>query len=184
MKDYKLYYREPDGQSLKSLDLETVEKIERCGKRLLLFVDEKRKHQLREVSASRRDSSRGPSLDAWEAAIVDRVESARLRRFRARRGSGSASPTTSPRDKGSSREDDDELVGEPQQKSTPTRRHAPAVDEKAHYRQLIVDFYRRTNPDKVPKVDALIAKYAEIGVKEPDLLLAIQNKYDKIRMLR
>eukprot|EP00634_Sargassococcus_sp_CCMP2135_P014445 CAMPEP_0198658534 /NCGR_PEP_ID=MMETSP1467-20131203/26059_1 /TAXON_ID=1462469 /ORGANISM="unid. sp., Strain CCMP2135" /LENGTH=216 /DNA_ID=CAMNT_0044394809 /DNA_START=33 /DNA_END=683 /DNA_ORIENTATION=+ len=145
LKRFKLYYQDPTAKEdakVASLDLADVVKVERSGAKLLLYVDEKRKHQLRAAS--------GPSLEEWEDALRDRAEAAHSSKHR-RSGK-------SPRIE----QDDDE----------------------AHYRKLIVDFYRRTNPDKVQSVDTLIAKYRDIGVGEKDLLAAIQNKYDKIKMLR
>lgn len=53
----KLYYGERA-----SLDLLDVKKVERVGPRLLLWLDDTRKHQLRAADD-------GPPLDDWERAI-------------------------------------------------------------------------------------------------------------------
>lgn len=56
---HKLYY---DGDRRASLDLLLVKKVERVGPRLLLWLDDTRKHQLRAADD-------GPSLDEWERSI-------------------------------------------------------------------------------------------------------------------
>eukprot|EP00631_Chrysoreinhardia_giraudii_P008922 CAMPEP_0197417288 /NCGR_PEP_ID=MMETSP1170-20131217/3382_1 /TAXON_ID=54406 /ORGANISM="Sarcinochrysis sp, Strain CCMP770" /LENGTH=97 /DNA_ID=CAMNT_0042944247 /DNA_START=1 /DNA_END=291 /DNA_ORIENTATION=+ len=66
---HKLYYH--DVRSLESkatmprasLDLLDVVKTERVGTKLYLWVDDRRKHQLREASST--DDGLGPSLDDW-----------------------------------------------------------------------------------------------------------------------
>mmetsp|Transcript_1750 Transcript_1750/g.5890 ORF Transcript_1750/g.5890 Transcript_1750/m.5890 type:complete len:217 (-) Transcript_1750:203-853(-) len=167
LKRYKLYYQEPGGDRrdrVASLDLGNVVKVERAGPKLHLYVDEKRRHQLREVQS---ETSAGPTLDEWEDAILEHVDAARHHRAKKKHHHR---PPVWKEDLG----DDDEK----------TQKAAKNEEQKPHYRDLIVDFYQKTNPDKVNDVDTLIAKYKDIGVGEADLLAAIQNKYDKIRMLR
>ena len=53
---------------------------------------------------------------------------------------------------------------------------AAAPDDPAA-KQRIVDFYRRHNPSKLGDVDALVAKYATMGVGAAALLEAIEKKY-------
>lgn len=162
LKRSKLYYHEPSqNDRVASLDLANVVKVERSGLKLLLFVDEKRKHQLRALQV---DSVQGPSLDDWEDAIVQHIHAARYKRPPCPQRSSEEPP--------------------PPQTPPQTKTIHSHEDQKAHYRRLIVDFYQRTNPEKVASVDTLIAKYHDIGVSEADLLAAIQNKYEKIQMLK
>ena len=44
-------------------------------------------------------------------------------------------------------------------------------------RAKIIAFYREHNPSKVQDVDALIAKYRDVGVGASELLIAVQKKY-------
>ena len=51
------------------------------------------------------------------------------------------------------------------------------VDDDRAARAKIIAFYREHNPSKVQDVDALIAKYRDVGVGASELLIAVQKKY-------
>mmetsp|Transcript_6013 Transcript_6013/g.8853 ORF Transcript_6013/g.8853 Transcript_6013/m.8853 type:complete len:315 (+) Transcript_6013:43-987(+) len=234
---YKLYYHEPGVDprttgARASLDLAQVVKVERSGNKLFLFVDQKRKHQLRSVQ-NETNKSGGPTLDAWEDVIVESIEGARLLARAKRRAAKDTSQTQSktstppitrqfsePPNESSQRRlgeqqniqseaslVDDPLhevktADDPDEFNMLTTSSAGNIDRLSglmdeedddpdtyeidhdHYRQLIIEFYQQTNPDKVADVDTLISKYRDIGVNEADLLAAIQNKYEKMRLIR
>jgi hypothetical protein len=54
---------------------------------------------------------------------------------------------------------------------------APEEDDDRAARAKIMAFYREHNPSKVQDVDALIAKYRDVGVGASELLIAVQKKY-------
>lgn len=189
---HKLYYQDLNALHASksppraSLDLLDVIKTERVGNRLYLWLDEKRKHQLREAHDTA-DEFAGlcPSLDEWEQAILERIAIARQRR----RKRDSKPPPLMPNSEGGPSWDSaaDKTnsahpgANLPQDGGVLEDKHELAEDEgnnydRQFYRNQIIEFYRRHNPEKVNDVDALILKYAEIGINEKDLLAAIQNK--------
>ena len=54
---------------------------------------------------------------------------------------------------------------------------ADDADDDRAARAKIIAFYREHNPSKVQDVDALIAKYRDVGVGASELLIAVQKKY-------
>ena len=54
---------------------------------------------------------------------------------------------------------------------------ADNADDDRAARAKIIAFYREHNPSKVQDVDALIAKYRDVGVGASELLIAVQKKY-------
>ena len=73
--------------------------------------------------------------------------------------------------------------GTPRGSSAVTQRSAYDVDDgddaddDRAARAKIIAFYREHNPSKVQDVDALIAKYRDVGVGASELLIAVQKKY-------
>lgn len=171
---HKLYYQDSlDRDRIvprASMDLLDVVKLERVGNKLYLWVDERRKHQLREPRVV--DAS-SPTLEEWERAIHERVAIARTKRRKRLAPTAEMpaedAPAYADRIDEEKRPDDEE--GEEDQRQR----------EREYYRGKIREFYEKHNKDKVDDVDALIIKYLNVGISEKDLLTAIQNKYEKIR---
>lgn len=187
---HKLYYQDLNALHASrsppraSLDLLDVIKTERVGNKLYLWLDEKRKHQLREAHDADEFVGLCPSLDEWEQAILERIAIARQRR---RKRDVKPSPLMPTGEGGSSSDTAADKTSEQrgaavfQGGGVLEDKHELAEDEvkdddRHFYRNQIIEFYRRHNPEKVNDVDALILKYAEIGINEKDLLTAIQNK--------
>mmetsp|Transcript_2544 Transcript_2544/g.7918 ORF Transcript_2544/g.7918 Transcript_2544/m.7918 type:complete len:237 (-) Transcript_2544:88-798(-) len=186
---HKLYY--DDLRSLQrdhaatphSLDLLDVVKTERVGLKLYLWVDDRRKHQLREATDDY--GTLCPSLDEWEQAIHERIAIARQRRKKRE----PLTPTVEALDESPAAAADkpaffEGRVLEDKPDDDDDDEDSALDHDQQFYRTQIVEFYQRHNPEKVADVDALILKYAEIGISEKDLLSAIQNKYDKIKYLK
>lgn len=180
-----------------SLDLLDVVRVERTGQKLYLWVDDRRKHQLR--SARTNDDLAGlcPSLDEWEEAIQERIAFARQRR-RKRDLRPPLTPTVEMPTENPAAIDAAQSRGHPpywesgvledkpdadDDETDSYGHHDDAAYDRDFYRRQIIEFYQRHNSEKVPDVDALIVKYNEIGIGEKDLLAAIQNKYEKMRFL-
>ncbi|KAH8071463.1 hypothetical protein JL721_4442 [Aureococcus anophagefferens] len=88
----KLYYMDPDADLTEqppraSMDLlEGLAKIERKGEKLVLWVDDKRRHQLRSCRAPSDADGPQPSLDDWELSLRERrLVAKKLREERAAR---------------------------------------------------------------------------------------------------
>jgi len=99
----KLYYQDPEADLTEqppraSMDLlEGLAKIERKGEKLVLWVDETRRHILRACAAPADGESR-PSLDDWELSLRERRLVARkLRDERAARRASRGAPRSPPR---------------------------------------------------------------------------------------
>ena len=110
----KLYYVDPGADPASAppraaMDLlEGLQKIERRGEKLVLWVDAKRRHQLRAVANPRKQDGPQPSLDDWELSLRERRLVAKARRDeKARSPRRSSSERTPPT---------------PQRRQPPTRR--------------------------------------------------------------
>ena len=104
----KLYYMDPDADLTEqppraSMDLlEGLAKIERKGEKLVLWVDDKRRHQLRSCRAPSDADGPQPSLDDWELSLRERrLVAKKLREERAaRRAARPARPSRGARPSG------------------------------------------------------------------------------------
>ena len=98
----KLYYVDPGADPASAppraaMDLlEGLQKIERRGEKLVLWVDAKRRHQLRAVASPRKQDGPQPSLDDWELSLRERRLVAKARRDEKARSPRRSSERTPP----------------------------------------------------------------------------------------
>ena len=98
----KLYYVDPGADPASAppraaMDLlEGLQKIERRGEKLVLWVDAKRRHQLRAVANPRKQDGPQPSLDDWELSLRERRLVAKARRDEKARSPRRSSERTPP----------------------------------------------------------------------------------------
>ena len=83
--------------------LEGLQKIERRGEKLVLWVDAKRRHQLRAVANPRKQDGPQPSLDDWELSLRERRLVAKARRDEKARSPRRSSERTPPTRNGGNR---------------------------------------------------------------------------------
>ena len=144
----KLYYVDPGADPASAppraaMDLlEGLQKIERRGEKLVLWVDAKRRHQLRAVANPRKQDGPQPSLDDWELSLRERRLVAKARRDeKARSPRRSSSERTPPT---------------PQRRQPPTRQFSEAPPPRSPPPSTD----RKPTPAEQASWDAFVARQA------------------------
>ena len=156
----KLYYVDPGADPASAppraaMDLlEGLQKIERRGEKLVLWVDAKRRHQLRAVANPRKQDGPQPSLDDWELSLRERRLVAKARRDEKarspRRSSSERTPPTPQRRQPPTRQ----FSEAPPPRSPPPADRKPTPAEQAPWDAFVARQAAETPPSYVAADDA------------------------------
>ncbi len=160
----KLYYVDPGADPASAppraaMDLlEGLQKIERRGEKLVLWVDAKRRHQLRAVANPRKQDGPQPSLDDWELSLRERRLVAKARRDEKarspRRSSSERTPPTPQRRQPPTRQ----FSEAPPPRSPPPAERKPTPAEQASWDAFVARQAAETPPSYAPRTTPLAAR--------------------------
>ena len=160
----KLYYVDPGADPASAppraaMDLlEGLQKIERRGEKLVLWVDAKRRHQLRAVANPRKQDGPQPSLDDWELSLRERRLVAKARRDEKarspRRSSSERTPPTPQRRQPPTRQ----FSEAPPPRSPPPADRKPTAAEQASWDAFVARQAAETPPYQSPRTTPLAAR--------------------------
>ena len=171
----KLYYVDPGADPASAppraaMDLlEGLQKIERRGEKLVLWVDAKRRHQLRAVANPRKQDGPQPSLDDWELSLRERRLVAKARRDEKarspRRRSSAETPPTPQRRQPPARQFSEappsrrpsDRAAEPSRSPPPADRK-PTAAEQASWDAFVARQAAETPPYQSPRTTPLAAR--------------------------
>ncbi|CAH0370957.1 unnamed protein product [Pelagomonas calceolata] len=168
----KLYYVDPGADPASAppraaMDLlEGLQKIERRGEKLVLWVDAKRRHQLRAVANPRKQDGPQPSLDDWELSLRERRLVAKARRDEKarspRRRSSAETPPTPQRRQPPARQFSEappsrRPSAEPSRSPPPAERK-PTPAEQASWDAFVARQAAETPPYQSPRTTPLAAR--------------------------
>ena len=137
--------------------LEGLQKIERRGEKLVLWVDAKRRHQLRAVANPRKQDGPQPSLDDWELSLRERRLVAKARRdekARSPRRSSERTPPTPQRRQPPTRQ----FTEAPPPRSPPPADRKPTPAEQASWDAFVARQAAETPPSYAPRTTPLAAR--------------------------